>query len=258
MKNIRKQTIRVTKKAGIVLLAAFTLFSQSAAADEPESYHEAELLNVIVPASLDFTVDPFEIAGRGQIYSIPYRIENRGDEDVLLTFSDMRVLFSGEGEFEMLSEPFDINSGSSRKAICLYLNFDRGELPPVILTDQNRAEEMSIILCGAGTDAEGLSDLALTLSGSVNHAPGADWSDGDVKINIHYRLELVPSEEEILTDPEAGQDEERTQDEEQGQDEERPDETAPPSYPEEDINTEITTPGAIEGEEDILPGSEQE
>ena len=96
MKNTRKKAMRAVKKTGILLLLASLLFPPGATASELAPQSGTELLQVVVPASLDFTIDPFEIAGRGQIYSKSYRIENNGDTDLVLTLSDMRVFFAGE------------------------------------------------------------------------------------------------------------------------------------------------------------------
>jgi hypothetical protein len=57
--------------------------------DETFPAPKDEILHVIVPKALDFVIDPFEIAGRGQVYSEPQTIENRGDTDVLVTFSEL-------------------------------------------------------------------------------------------------------------------------------------------------------------------------
>jgi hypothetical protein len=236
MENIRKKTMRAMKKSGIFLIALLLvplLLPAGAAANEFEPYRGAGVLNVVVPASLEFTIDPFEIAGKGQIYSKPYRIENNGDTDVLLTLSEMRVFFTGEGEFESLSEPFDANAESTRKAIRLSLDFSRSELPSVVLTDPNHAEDVRILLSAIRPGEEEAAYLSLSLSGSVNHAPAADWRDGDVNISLHYSMEAVLPEEEAIAD---------AQDREQNED--RPDEAMPPRD-EEDTNT---TPAALDAD----------
>jgi len=159
---------------------------------QPEDYG---ILNVIVPSTVQLTINPLELNGRGQIYSDDYRIENRGDTDVLLTFTDIEVIFANDTEFEPLAEPFEEN-GSKRKSIYLLMDFGRSDFPPVVLTDFSREAGEPIPLYAAQSGPTEKSSVSLRFSGSVNHAPAVDWQDGDVKINLTYRLEAVPPPDE--------------------------------------------------------------
>jgi hypothetical protein len=224
------------KKLLSCLLAAAVLLAPTAAAGaqsgevaDGDAYSEAVateyIVNVAVPSSLDFTIDPFELADRGQVYSGVYSVRNRGDTDVLLTFTETAVIFVSDTDFEALPEPFDENNASERKAIYLLLDFGRKDVAPVVLTDAE-AEPAQILLTAAG---DGESGCMLSLSGSVNPYPAADWRDGDVRIRLNYRLEALPPEQEMeiaeITYETTG---------------ERPNEDAIPD----DIEADVETPSA--------------
>jgi hypothetical protein len=167
--------------------------------DTQEEQEISPVLNVIVPATVSISIDPLEINRRGQVYSDEYTIQNFTDADVILTFTDMRVIFANDADFEALAAPFDENTVSDRKAIQLVLNFGRNDIAPVVLTDANRTNETSVRLRAFGYDAGGAaSSLSLSFAGSVNHAPAAEWLDGDVKLLLEYRLDAVPDETDII------------------------------------------------------------
>jgi hypothetical protein len=144
---------------------------------------------------LDFVIDPFAIAGRGQIYAEPQTIENRGDTDVLVSFSDISVVFANAAETEAMTAPFDeyADTGSARKAIYLLLDFGRADIPPLVLTDEAaRVRGANVVLGAAGSE-----DAALTLglAGIVNCDTNAGWRDGEVKISLYYHMEVLPAPE---------------------------------------------------------------
>jgi hypothetical protein len=244
------------KKLLSCLLAAAVLLAPTAAAGAQngeaadgdayaaEAVATEYIVNVAVPSSLDFTIDPFEIADKGQVYSGVYSVRNRGDTDVLLTFTETAVIFASDTDFEALPEPFDENNASDRKAIYLLLDFGREDVAPVILTDADAA--LAQILLTVADDGE--STCTLSLSGSVNPYPAEDWRDGDVRIRLNYRLEaLQPMAVEGLETMTMGEDEEETVIPENGLPEityettgERLNEDAIPD----DIEADVETPSA--------------
>ena len=152
-----------------------------------------DVLNVIVPINVNITIDPLELAGKGQIYSNVYKIKNDGDTDVLLTFTDIQVTFSDDLNFEALAQPFDEKIGSSLKAIYMQMDFGRSDIPSAVITDnQSTRGAITIPLASAQDETVVNSILQLNFSGSVNYAPVVAWEDNDVTIRITYTLEAVP------------------------------------------------------------------
>ena len=158
----------------------------------------ADVVNVIVPINVNITIDPLELGGKGQIYSDVFKIENDGDNDVLLTFTDIQVTFSDAMNFEALAQPFNEGIGSNLKSIFMQVDFGRSDVPPAIITDFTTTKEaITIPLSATQDDATETSMLQLNFSGSVNYAPSVAWEDNDVKICMTYKLEVVPPPVEI-------------------------------------------------------------
>ncbi|MDR1604796.1 MAG: hypothetical protein LBS10_08445 [Gracilibacteraceae bacterium] len=178
MKKLNRGLTALILAALLLLPAAFP------AAAEAES--ESLVLQVVLPAELEITIDPLEISGCGQIYSGVYAIGNHGDTDVLLTITDYGVSFAGEGDFEALAEPFPEGAEAGDKAIYLVLDFGLADTPPLVLTDRTARTEIVIPL-PAGENAA----AHLSFSGSVNPYPGTDWQSGEVKFYLTYRLEAL-------------------------------------------------------------------
>ncbi|GHV12553.1 hypothetical protein FACS1894219_05680 [Clostridia bacterium] len=180
----------------MLLVLTVILFSTHLAVysdDEPRQInYTLQLVNVVVPADIDFTIDPFELAGRGQVYADPYVIENHGTNSVLITFTDMNVIFANDTDFKALTQPFDEFSESEYKSVYLVLDFGIDTISPVVLTDYNRAKEVTIPL-----NADENSNVTIGIIGSVNHAPAVDWANDDVKISLTYSIMQIFTSSEI-------------------------------------------------------------
>jgi hypothetical protein len=195
--------------AGLIAAAVLTLPAAAVNADEgepaadsspPAGFAEEPVVSVQVPVDLDFTIDPFELAGRGQIYSDRVEFVNYGDTDVTLTITDASVIFANETDFEAVAVPFGEEFVSNKKAICLMLDFYSPQYPPVSITG-GHSLPITIELGASGGGKE--SSRALTVTGSANLYPDKDWRDGDVKIRLTYLIEPIIADldgEEIFDD----------------------------------------------------------
>lgn len=158
-------------------------------ADDAAEENAPEVLSVILPTGLDFTIDPLEVARRGQIYSEDHTIENRGNTDVVISFSDIRLLFANDTDFEAVPAPEAVYH-SGLKSIYMVLDFGRPDVSPLVLTGPELPETVTLTLKAAGSEQ---ASCRLSLTGAVNEYPAEEWVDGDVKIQLSYQLELVPS-----------------------------------------------------------------
>jgi hypothetical protein len=165
---------------------------------EPVSENaEPLVLNVLVPMRVSVTIDPFELNGEGQIFSEPYYINNQGDYDVLLTFTDLVITYSDENNFEPLAHPFSAQSGSKLKSIYMLMKFDRNDMADVILTNTEREGEVTIHLTSNLQD-DGNSYISFSFEGNVNELPDTAWTSGDVHFDLVYTLTpLLPPAEDI-------------------------------------------------------------
>jgi hypothetical protein len=150
----------------------------------PESADEP-ILNVLVPVDIDFTIDPFELAGRGQVYSEPVEFINHGETDVILTITDLAVTFANDTDFETVAAPFGEEYSSDKKAICLLLNFESAYSSAVSITDD--CSPVSFALNARGSAER--NSCTLSVSGAVNPYPAVKWRDGEVKISLTYQME---------------------------------------------------------------------
>ena len=149
-----------------------------------------QIFNVIVPSSLDFIIDPFELAGKGQVYSEEFPIINCGETDVLLVFADIAVIFANDTEFESLAEPFDKQGFHDEKSAYLVLDFGCDDMTPFVFAHGETDLPIQIALY-AEQDAPA---CALSISGSVNPYPANEWRDGDIRIQLTYQLEALQDE----------------------------------------------------------------
>jgi hypothetical protein len=120
-------------------------------------------------------------------------IQNSGNTDVRITFTDIKINFANEEEFDPLSEPFDMPFEEAmkyeRKAIYITLDFGRPDLEPVVITGWD-GEPPTVLLTTEEADISN-SFVNLTVGGNLNPGPLNYWKDGDVSISIDYRIEAV-------------------------------------------------------------------
>jgi hypothetical protein len=171
---------------------------------EDPALDEAPVLHVTVPQNLDFVIDPFEIAGRGSVYSDGYPLVNLGDGDVVLTFTRIDVIFANETDFAPSATPLDESDEGGLKTAYLVLDFGNPEIAPIVLTDSNPLEIPSITL---GARYKQSSEYALRVTGSVNAYSDKDWQDDDIKISITYKLESIAETQAIVKSPQTEGDE---------------------------------------------------
>ena len=167
--------------------------------DIEDTLEQADILNVLIPYALDFTIDPFELAGKGPIYSDTFVIENFGETDVIITLTNINVKFANDTDFMPLSTPFYSNTGlyERLKAIYLLLSFGRSDVLPVVATAGSHEEMPSILLHAQESGL--LSSCSLSISGSINPHPASNWGSGDVSIIVTYRIETISEYETANT-----------------------------------------------------------
>jgi hypothetical protein len=147
--------------------------------------------NVWVPENLDFVIDPFGVAKRGQVYSDVYEFVNLGDSDVLLKITDVDLSFSDSNDFEEASEAFGFELESEKKLIYLQLDFGAAPYGIVPITNVTGAAIDVLLPAGGGP-------VPLSVGGTVNAYADPEWRNGDVKINVTYRLEPAGGVPEAL------------------------------------------------------------
>lgn len=152
-----------------------------------------EIISVVVPSTLDFSIDPLEIGGRGSVYSDAYPLVNFGYSDVILTFTNIEVIFANDTDFEPSSSPISERDSGGLKTAYLTLDFGNPEIPPIVLTDLHQRELPEIAL---GANHKQNSEYSLSVSGSVNAYSDLDWQSGDIQISLAYQLQSITEVED--------------------------------------------------------------
>jgi hypothetical protein len=155
--------------------------------DAAEVVEYAQVLNVVLPVNLNFTIDPLELNGRGSLYSDPKRIVNESDWEVLFEITNVNIAYATGSAVAPVKMPFESNADDREKLLYMQLDIAGRSY---VLTDSSVAIEPIPL---ASSDGEN-STCDISLSGCVN--PNADkaWQAGDVTIGIEYKLTPVTEE----------------------------------------------------------------
>lgn len=161
-----------------------------------EDVPESGLCSLQIPQKMEVVIDPWEIDGKGQIYSEQYTIQNMGDETGVLTLS------------------FQCRKGEGSTAI---LRTDKAGLHD----DENKSIYIEMIF--GGTEGKVLGEegleyqaelepgeaLGVSFAGEVNENASESWGNGDVEIEGIYFWKVA---EDADTDTETEADVDGTED----------------------------------------------
>ncbi|MDR1705634.1 MAG: hypothetical protein LBS19_13250 [Clostridiales bacterium] len=167
-------------------------------AAERNPYNASGIINVELPININFTIDPLELGGMGQIYSESFAVRNFGQTNVYFSIMDVSLNFSNYWDFQPLAMPFDDYMQTDMKAIYMSMDFNRDYMPPIVLTDPYYPKYATAPLDSPALTPGGAYDpmrcaLEFSFSGSVNAAPANGWKRGDVTVVVTYNIEaLIP------------------------------------------------------------------
>lgn len=133
---------------------------------------EGDPVRLQVPQKFDIVLDPWEIDGKGQIYSEEYVIRNTSGEQGTLKMIGI-VAEAGE-DVNVRSDSADIHEGNDRD-ICIQMVMN-GEDRLTLLPE---GADYEIIL-------EADSDVTITFTGEMNENAKDGWRGRDVKIKVIY------------------------------------------------------------------------
>jgi hypothetical protein len=154
-----------------------------------------ETVSVIVPSTLDFALDPLEINGRGTVFSEEYPLVNKGATDVILTFTDIRVILGDDTDIVTSDEPISPDEVGGPRKVYLTLDFGNPDVEPIVLTAPAYAPPPEIVL---KADFKEGAEYSLGITGSISSYPDNDWRTGDVSIALTYQLNSAAPEEAAL------------------------------------------------------------
>lgn len=140
-----------------------------------------------IPQKLEIVIDPWEMDGRGQIYSETYVIRNNGDEAGILTLSNLACKAQESSGVTVRS---DKNGLHDNKEKSLYMEMWFGDSEMIVLSEQGVEYQ---------AEMEPSEEVMIRFVGEVNEYVTGKWGNEDVKVSVAYSWELEesPAEENV-------------------------------------------------------------
>ena len=134
---------------------------------------EPELCSLEIPQKLGVVIDPWEVAGKGQIYSEQYIIKNTGDVTGVLTLTFL--CRRGEDSAAVIRTDTAGLHDDENKSIYIEMIF--GDAEGIALTEEG-VEYQAQLQPG--------EELSVSFAGEVNEYASERWGDSDVEIEGVY------------------------------------------------------------------------
>lgn len=156
--------------------------------NKPKKLIDPDALKIItlrVPRNLNFVIDPWEINGKGSIWSQEYVFSNNGKAPVELKMRDIKCS-AREGIFCAGSQvsPEEV-IGASGKAVQMKLELSNGE---VIYVTEDGGSYETIVDAG--------ESFTLTVIGIISDEAKEQWQDGDLSLSLSYAARVCEPKEE--------------------------------------------------------------
>lgn len=132
------------------------------------------LNNLQIPQKLDIVIDPWEMDGRGQVYSDVYVIRNTGDTSGILTLSNLACRPREESRVVIKSDRDGLHDSNDKY---IYLEMLFGNRDRIIFSSEKSQYQ---------TELKPGEELSICFSGEVNENAFAKWMDQDVAISVVY------------------------------------------------------------------------
>lgn len=146
--------------------------------NSPQGEASASTVTVSAPESLDFIMDPYELAGRGSIWSREFSFLNTGTVPVRISLSKLHCTVTDD-VFIAESEESITEDG---KTAALWLCLGNGNR--IQITEDDTAYDFTL---------KPGESLIFWIGGrmSIN----SQWKDGDISLSLRYKLEAAGGEE---------------------------------------------------------------
>lgn len=142
--------------------------------DGAEKKEDFGLESLQMPQKLEVTIDPWEIDGKGQVYSEQYAIRNMGVHPGILTLSNLTCKPREKSGVVVRTDREGMH-GDGGKTIYMEMLFGNGER--VVLTEEG--EEYK-------TELKPGEEFTIQFAGEVNEYAAGEWGNGDVAVGAVY------------------------------------------------------------------------
>lgn len=137
-----------------------------------------QLMQLQMPQKLGIVIDPYEIDGKGQIYSEEYVIKNNGKTAGLLTLSKLLCVPAGEYRVDVRTDTEGIHEGKEN-AIYMELVFGNGD--KAVFSQEGSSYEVRL---------EPEEELTLRFAGEVNENASRQIESTDIEVSVTYVWEV--------------------------------------------------------------------
>ena len=152
---------------------------------EESGENKSEEINQLqIPQKLQVVIDPWEMDGKGQIYSEQYIIKNTGKTAGILILSDLACK-TGKNSGVVVKKSTQGLHDDEKKSVYMELMIDGKE--KTVLSKNGSEYE---------TEMKPGEELSLNFSGEVNENASKGWKDGDISVTVTYswKAEAIPGE----------------------------------------------------------------
>lgn len=131
-----------------------------------------------VPNDIDFVIDPWQVAKRGQVYSEKYVIRNCGTKEGTLYLTNI-VCYPEKSENIVIVKDRNLISDNGEKSIFMEMMFDNGEV--LVLSQEEKQYSIKIAP---------KSEIVFWVIGNINVKAEDEWRNNDVKISMKYHFSI--------------------------------------------------------------------
>lgn len=157
----------------------------------------SEMKSLQIPQKLDVVIDPWEMDGKGQIYSEEYVIRNGGDTAGTLILSNLACKTQESGKVIVRSDNDGLHDNEEKS---IYMEMWFGDSDLIVLSEQE-AEYRAVL--------KPAEELTIHFAGEVNEYASENWISDDVRVSVVYSWETEePMEDENEEDKDTEKSEE--------------------------------------------------
>lgn len=141
--------------------------------------------NLQIPQKLAVVIDPWEMDGKGQVYSEPYIIRNTGDTPGILTLSNLACRPSEQSGVVVKTNKEGLHDSGDKS---IYMEMVLGNENRIIFSTEKSQYQ---------TELKPGEELAISLEGEVNENAFGEWTNQDVAISLVYSWEIKEERDDL-------------------------------------------------------------
>lgn len=162
-----------------------------------------------VPEKLQIVLDPWEMDGKGQIYSDVYKIQNVGDAPGILVLSNIACQTGSQSGVDIKTDTKGLHDDTEKS---LYMVMLIGDEDKIVLSQEGAEYKVEL---KAG------EELSFAFSGEANENAEKGWTNGDVSVTATYSWEPREVTRELVEVQEADSQEKENQETSEEQEEKK-------------------------------------